>query len=135
MTLTTVRGKLGLPIERDLHFEADKLISAYATNARSGGHIVTEPPDFMTLANPAWPALATVPTVTGKTIESVTIVITRPVTAMFITIATAIDRCVPEPTDQRNSRNIDPHGQIGVCFCRNACTHTRNHKSSTNCNG
>ncbi len=37
----TVRGKLGLPIERDLHFEADKPISAYANEARSRGHIVT----------------------------------------------------------------------------------------------
>jgi hypothetical protein len=36
-----VRGRLGLPIERDLHFEADKTISAYADEARSRGHIVT----------------------------------------------------------------------------------------------
>src|SRR5580698_5109762 len=28
--LATVRGQLGLPVERDLHFEADKTISAYA---------------------------------------------------------------------------------------------------------
>ena len=35
------RGKLGLPIERDLHFEADKPISAYADEARTRGHIVT----------------------------------------------------------------------------------------------
>jgi Protein of unknown function (DUF2958) len=39
--LRTVRGKLGLPIERDLHFEADKPISAYADEARCRGHIVT----------------------------------------------------------------------------------------------
>jgi len=39
--LRTVRGQLGLPIERDLHFEADKPISAYADEARSRGHIVT----------------------------------------------------------------------------------------------
>jgi hypothetical protein len=39
--LAAVRGKLGLPIERDLHFEADKSISAYADEARSRGHIVT----------------------------------------------------------------------------------------------
>jgi hypothetical protein len=32
--LQSVRGKLGLPIERDLHFEADKSISAYAEEAR-----------------------------------------------------------------------------------------------------
>jgi hypothetical protein len=31
--LRTVRGKLGLPIERDLHFDADE--------ARTRGHIVT----------------------------------------------------------------------------------------------
>jgi hypothetical protein len=36
-----VRGKLGLPIERDLHFETDKTISAYTDEARSRGHIVT----------------------------------------------------------------------------------------------
>jgi hypothetical protein len=35
------RGKLGLPVERDLHFETDKTISAYAQEARSQGHIVT----------------------------------------------------------------------------------------------
>ncbi len=39
--LRTVRGKLGLPIERDLHFEADKPISAYADEARTRGHIIT----------------------------------------------------------------------------------------------
>jgi hypothetical protein len=39
--LQSVRGKLGLPIERDLHFEADKPVSAYADEARSRGHIVS----------------------------------------------------------------------------------------------
>jgi hypothetical protein len=39
--LRTVRGKLGLPVERDLHFEVDKPISAYADEARILGHIVT----------------------------------------------------------------------------------------------
>ena len=39
--LRTARGKLGLPIERDLHFEADKPISAYADEARTHGRIVT----------------------------------------------------------------------------------------------
>lgn len=32
--LASARGKLGLPIERDLHFEANKSISAYAEEAR-----------------------------------------------------------------------------------------------------
>jgi hypothetical protein len=31
--LHTVRGKLGLPIERDEHFDADKTLSAYADEA------------------------------------------------------------------------------------------------------
>jgi hypothetical protein len=39
--LRTVRGKLGLPVERDEHFDADKTISAYADEARARGHIVT----------------------------------------------------------------------------------------------
>ena len=39
--LRTVRGKLGLPIERDLHFEADKPISAYADETRTHRRIVT----------------------------------------------------------------------------------------------
>jgi hypothetical protein len=39
--LSAVRGKLGLPVERDRHFEADKSISAYADEARTRGHIVT----------------------------------------------------------------------------------------------
>ena len=39
--LRSVRGKLGLPIERDLHFQADKTISVYAIEARERGRIVT----------------------------------------------------------------------------------------------
>lgn len=39
--LATVRGGLGLPVERDLHFSATKPISAYAREARLGGRIVT----------------------------------------------------------------------------------------------
>lgn len=35
-----VRGQLGLPVERDLHFTADKPISAYAAEARVKGRIV-----------------------------------------------------------------------------------------------
>ena len=38
--LATVRGRLGLPVERDLHFKADKPISAYAREARTAGRIV-----------------------------------------------------------------------------------------------
>jgi hypothetical protein len=39
--LLAVRGKLGLPVERDEHFEADKTLSAYADEARQHGGIVT----------------------------------------------------------------------------------------------
>ena len=39
--LSPVRGKLGLPVERDRHFEAEKTISAYADEARAHGRIVT----------------------------------------------------------------------------------------------
>jgi hypothetical protein len=38
--LQSVRGKLGLPIERDLHFTAIKTISAYADDARAQGRII-----------------------------------------------------------------------------------------------
>ena len=38
--LATVRGRLGLPVERDLHFRAEKRLSAYARNARLAGRIV-----------------------------------------------------------------------------------------------
>lgn len=37
--LRAVRGRLGLPVERDLHFKADKAISAYAREARLAGRI------------------------------------------------------------------------------------------------
>ena len=36
-----LRGPLGLPVERDLHFDADKPLSAYAAKAREHGRIVT----------------------------------------------------------------------------------------------
>lgn len=39
--ITAVRGKLGLPVERDDHFIADKPLSAYAEAARRKGAIVT----------------------------------------------------------------------------------------------
>ena len=39
--LANVRGKLGLPVERDRYFEADKSITAYADEAATRGHIVT----------------------------------------------------------------------------------------------
>ena len=38
--LATVRGKLGLPIERDLHFRTEKRLSAYAREARHAGRII-----------------------------------------------------------------------------------------------
>jgi Protein of unknown function (DUF2958) len=36
-----LRGRLGLPVERDMHFRADKTLSAYADEARTHGRIVT----------------------------------------------------------------------------------------------
>lgn len=39
--LMSVRGRMGLPVERDLHFVADRRISAYARDARRAGHVVT----------------------------------------------------------------------------------------------
>jgi hypothetical protein len=37
--LRALRGKLGLPVERDLYFKADKTLSAYANEASRLGHI------------------------------------------------------------------------------------------------
>ena len=39
--LVTLRGRLGLPVERDLHFIADKRLSGYTREARLTGRIVT----------------------------------------------------------------------------------------------
>jgi len=39
--IENVRGKLGLPVERDLHFKAEHRLSAYAKIARYAGMIVT----------------------------------------------------------------------------------------------
>lgn len=38
--LAAVRGRLGLPVERDLHFKATRPISEFAREARLGGRIV-----------------------------------------------------------------------------------------------
>ncbi|QFZ84674.1 DUF2958 domain-containing protein [Variovorax paradoxus] len=38
--LESLRGRWGLPIERDLHFVADKRLSGYAREARLAGRIV-----------------------------------------------------------------------------------------------
>ena len=37
--LASVRGRLGLPVERDRHFVAKKPLSAYAEEASEAGHI------------------------------------------------------------------------------------------------
>jgi hypothetical protein len=37
--IRAVRGRLGLPVERDLHFRADAPLSAYAERARQAGGI------------------------------------------------------------------------------------------------
>jgi len=39
--LQSVRGRLGLAVERDLHFVATKMLSAYARDARLAERIVT----------------------------------------------------------------------------------------------
>ncbi len=39
--LATVHGRMGLPVERDLHFQPTKPVSAYAREARLAGRIVT----------------------------------------------------------------------------------------------
>lgn len=39
--LAAARGHLGLPVERDLHFRAEKRLSVYAREARLAGRIVT----------------------------------------------------------------------------------------------
>jgi DUF2958 family protein len=39
--LRELRGPLGLSIERDEHFEADKTLSAYLAAARTRGRILT----------------------------------------------------------------------------------------------
>jgi hypothetical protein len=40
LELSALKGPLGLPVERDLHFLADKPLSAYAEEARTTGRIV-----------------------------------------------------------------------------------------------
>ncbi len=37
--IRALRGKLGLPVERDLSFQADKTLTAYAAEASRLGHI------------------------------------------------------------------------------------------------
>ncbi len=39
--LRALRGPLGLPIERDEHFEADKTLFVYGAEAKDHGHIIT----------------------------------------------------------------------------------------------
>jgi hypothetical protein len=38
--LAAVRGRLGLPVERDCHFTSDQPLSAYATAVQTKGAIV-----------------------------------------------------------------------------------------------
>jgi hypothetical protein len=38
--LASVRGRLGLPVERDAHFRADKPLSLYAAEAQRSGRVL-----------------------------------------------------------------------------------------------
>ncbi|WP_027015161.1 DUF2958 domain-containing protein [Comamonas composti] len=38
--IAALRGRLGLPVERDLHFQTEKRLSGYARDARLAGRIV-----------------------------------------------------------------------------------------------
>lgn len=38
--IQSIRGRLGLPVERDHHFRGAKTLSAYAAAARSAGRII-----------------------------------------------------------------------------------------------
>lgn len=42
--IASLRGKLGLPVERDLHFKATAPISAYITASYPAGRIITDLP-------------------------------------------------------------------------------------------
>jgi hypothetical protein len=39
--ITALRGRLGLPVERDEHFTSEKALSVYADEARAKGRMVT----------------------------------------------------------------------------------------------
>ena len=39
--IASVRGRLGLPVERELHFKADRPLSRYADDARRAGGVRT----------------------------------------------------------------------------------------------
>ena len=41
LELSALKGPLGLPVERDLHFVADKPLSAYVDEARATGRVLT----------------------------------------------------------------------------------------------
>ncbi|WP_442919221.1 DUF2958 domain-containing protein [Methylobacterium sp. SyP6R] len=40
LELAALRGRLRLPVERDLHFRADRSLSAYAAAAQAAGRII-----------------------------------------------------------------------------------------------
>jgi hypothetical protein len=39
--LAGVRGRLGLPVEQDLYFQAEKSLSTYATEAQAAGRVLS----------------------------------------------------------------------------------------------
>ena len=49
--IRAVRGRLGLPVERDLHFRAEGTLSAYAERARQAGGIVAWAPTYDTITS------------------------------------------------------------------------------------
>ena len=49
--IRAVRGWLGLPVERDLHFRAEGTLSAYAERARQAGGIVAWAPTYDTITS------------------------------------------------------------------------------------
>src|SRR5271165_4430566 len=79
-------------------------------------------------------SLAAVPSLMVKAIVPVPIKVVTPISAMRVVIRSVIRPHVAGRLDH-DTGATDAHAHDGVCLSRDAGTHTRDHKSSTQSNG
>src|SRR5258708_31423230 len=108
------------------------------------GRLAIEAPDSYRLRKQHRLAcgLATIPTIFPVTIPApmkmivpVAIVVAMPLAAALIVIPLILRSLITKSLDHGAIGITNGHTHVRVGFCRDARGHTRNHKSSTQCNG
>jgi hypothetical protein len=151
--LRTVRGKLGLPVERDEHFDADNpcpLMPMRRGNTEASspsvfGRLSMQAPDFPNCrvhSIAEFIALLTIRTtvpvmvpVPMTVLVPVSIVVAMPVTAVPIVVRRIVARRIGERLDDGHTGKTNTYTDVGMRFGGDAMSDTADPQRSTQRNG